>query len=399
MSGITMISPPNEKENTSVQEIPLDRVRPSANNPRGKIDASSLAELAESIKLHGVLQPVIVRPAATWGYEIVCGERRWRASLMAKRETIPARVMNLSNTEAEEVAAIENVLREDVHPIHEAEGYARILSTNGSYTPETLSQRIGKSVAHIYRRLQLLKLDPKLKGYFLDGQMSATHALVLAGLQPNDQREILSQLKQAQKEGPVEFPSVARLQAWIEENVFLSLDGAPFGKDDAVLVPEAGPCSNCPKRTGFNPLLFPEVKQGNACLDREWFQHKLAAYVEIKVTEAPPDTVKISTSWRFSGETKPEGVLSRDEYRESKKGACEHTVPAIAADGEQIGKMKWVCVSNEQECPVHGASYRSIGESSEAKAERLKRKAEARLEVKRRHAVFEAIRGKARQDR
>ena len=86
-----------------------------------------------------------------------------------------------------------------------------------------------------------------------------------------------------------------------------------------------------------------------------------------RVNEAPPETVKISTSWRFAGETKPEGVLSRDEYRESKKGGCDHTVPAIVADGEQIGKLKWVCVTSEQECPVHGASYHSIGESAEAK--------------------------------
>lgn len=269
------------------------------------------------------------------------------------------------------------------------------------YTRETglLRRRIGRSESHIYRRLQLLKLDPKLKQVFLDGHMTAAHALILSRLQPRDQKEIVSQINQAAKNGTVEFPSVARLQSWVEENVFLSLDGAPFSKDDAALIPEAGVCTTCSKRTGFNPLLFPEVKQGDACLDRECFQHKLAAFVEIKVKEAPPETVKISTSWRFAGETKPEGVLSRDEYRESKKGACDHTVPAIVADGEQIGKMKWICVTHEQECPVHGASFRYTGESPEDKAERLKREAEARLELKRRRAVFDAIREKARQNR
>ncbi|MDE3179484.1 MAG: hypothetical protein KGM47_07455, partial [Acidobacteriota bacterium] len=131
----------------------------------------------------------------------------------------------------------------------------------------------------------------------------------------------------------------------------------------------------------------------------ECFQRKVTAFVEIKVKEAPPGTVKISTNWRFARETKPEGVLTRDEYRESKKGGCDHTAPAIVVDGEPLGKTKWVCVSREQQCPVHGASFRCIGETPEAKAERLKREAEARLEVKRRHAVFEAIREKARQDR
>jgi ParB family transcriptional regulator, chromosome partitioning protein len=399
MSNIAVIEVQKENQNTLVQEIPLDRIQPSANNPRGSMDGSALSELSESIKSHGVLQPILVRPVADGAFEIICGERRYRACETAGKATIPARILNLSDSEALECATVENVLREDIHPMEEAESFQKLLGMNPTFTPAIVAERVGKSVSHIFRRLQLLKLDPKLKQFFLDGHMTAAHALVLARLQPADQKNVVSQLTQATKKGAVEFPSVSRLQAWVEENVWLELNNAPFSKDDAALVSEAGPCSTCPKRTGFNPLLFPEVKQGNACLDRECFQHKLAAYVEIKVKEAPPDAVKISTSWGFSGETKPEGVLSRDEYRESKKGACDHTVPAIVADGEQIGKMKWVCVSREQECPVHGASYRSIGENSEAKAERLRREAEARLELKRRRAVFDAIRQKARQDR
>jgi ParB family chromosome partitioning protein len=165
------------------------------------------------------------------------------------------------------------------------------------------------------------------------------------------------------------------------------------------LLAGAGPCTTCPNRTGFNPSLFPEVTKTDCCLDRDCFQRKVRAFVEVRVKEAPQGTVKISAVWSFPGNTKPEGVLTRDEYRDSKKGTCDHTVPAIVADGEQIGKMKWVCVSRDQECPVDGAGFRYTGETVEAKAERLKREAEARLEVKRRHAVFEAVREKARQDR
>lgn len=399
MSSTTVIAVPKETENTLVREIRLDRIQASAANPRESMDHQALSELTESIRIHGVLQPILVRPLADGHFEIVCGERRWRASKTAGRQTIPARIVNLSDAEALETATIENLLREDLHELEESEAYAKMLGTNTGYTPEILSHKLGKSVAHIYRRLQLLKLDPKLKQFFLDGQMTVAHALVLARLQPHDQKEVLSQLNQAAKKGAVELPSVARLQEWIEQEIYLDLKGAPFSKDDATLVPEAGPCTTCPKRTGFNPSLFPEVKNKEICTDKNCFQRKLNALVEIKIKEAPTETVKISTLWRFAGETKPEGVLTRDEYRESKKGGCDHTVPAIVADGEQIGKMKWVCVSREQECPVHGASYRYIGESSEAKAERLKREAEARLELKQRRAVFDAIREKARQDR
>lgn len=400
MSSTTAIAAPKESENTLVQEIPLDRIQPSDANPRESMDSTALSELADSIKAHGVLQPILVRPIAGEHFEIVCGERRYRAASTAGKSTIPARIVNLSDAEALETATIENLLREDLHELEESEAYAKMLGTNTGYTPEILSHKLGKSVAHIYRRLQLLKLDPKLKQYFLDGQMTAAHALILSRLQPKDQAEVVSQLNQAGKKGAIEFPSVARLREWVETEIYLDLNGAAFDKDDAALLPEAGPCTTCPKRTGFNPSLFPEVDQkSDSCTDRECFQRKVSAFVEMRVKEAPPETVKISAVWSFPGNAKPEGVLTRDEYRESKKGGCDHTVSAIVVDGEQIGKMKWVCVSRAQECPIHGGSFRYTGENPEAKAERLKWEAEARLEVKRRHAVFEAIREKARQER
>jgi ParB family chromosome partitioning protein len=398
MSSTAVIEIP-KNGNAVVLEIPLDRLQPSASNPRQSMDSTGLKELTDSIRVHGVLQPILVRPGANGAFEIVCGERRFKAAKAAGKVSIPARIVNLSDSEALECATVENVLREDIHPIEEAESFQKLLAMNPNFTPAILAERVGKSVSHVFRRLQLLKLDPKLKQLFLDGHMTAAHALILARLQPADQKEVLNQLSQAAHKGAVEFPSVARLQSWVEENIYLSLNGAPFSKDDAGLLPEAGPCSTCPKRTGFNPMLFPEVKQKDQCTDRESFQRKLHAFVELKIKEAPPATVKISAVLSFPGNTKPEGVLTRDEYRESKKGGCNHTVPAIVADGEQIGRMKWVCASREQECPVHGASYGYIGESPDAKAERQKREAEARLEVKRRHAVFEAIREKARQDR
>ncbi|HTV53972.1 MAG TPA: hypothetical protein VMI06_03570 [Terriglobia bacterium] len=118
------------------------------------------------------------------------------------------------------------------------------------------THRLFLYLSHVYRRLQLLKLDPKLKQFFLDGEMTAAHGLILAPLQPRDQKELVNQLKQAAKNGAVEFPSVARLQSWVEENVFLSLDGAPFSKDDAALVPEAGPCTSCPSVPASIPHFF-----------------------------------------------------------------------------------------------------------------------------------------------
>ncbi|MGH9449370.1 MAG: ParB/RepB/Spo0J family partition protein [Terriglobia bacterium] len=401
MSTATVIAPPKvkETENPLIQEISLDSITPSALNPRGSMDSSALAELAANIKTHGVLQPILVRPVAEGKYEIVCGERRYRASKTAGRQTIPARIVNLSDAESLEFAVIENLMREDVHELDEAEGYARLLAMNPNYTPEVLAQKVCKSVAYIYRRLQLLKLDSKLKQLFLDGHMTVAHASILARLQPRDQAEVLSQLNHAGKKGAIEFPSVARLQSWVEENIYLSLQGAPFKKDDAVLLPEAGACTACPKRTGFNPSLFPEIKKHDLCLDRECFRKKQNAFVQIKFNEAPAGSVKIATSWQFGGKEASKDVLTRDQYHESKKGSCEQTVQAIVAQGENIGATQWVCVSKDGNCPVHGVSSQYVGESPQAKAARLKREAEARLELTRRRAIFEAIREKARKVR
>jgi ParB family chromosome partitioning protein len=199
MNSTGVIRVQNENENILVQEIPLDRIQPSANNPRGSIDSRSLSELAESIRVHGVLQPILVRRVTDGSFEIICGERRFKASQAIGTPTIPARIVNLSDIEALETATVENILREDIHPLEEAASYEKLLAANSNTSPALIAERVGKSVSHIFRRLQLLKLDSKLKKYFLDGQMTSAHALVLARLQPRDQAEVVSQLNQAAK--------------------------------------------------------------------------------------------------------------------------------------------------------------------------------------------------------
>ncbi|MGH9436982.1 MAG: ParB/RepB/Spo0J family partition protein [Terriglobia bacterium] len=153
MSTATVIAPQkaNQTENPLIQEISLDSITPSALNPRGSMDSTALAELAANIKTHGVLQPILVRPVTEGKYEIVCGERRWRASKTAGRQTITARIVSLSDAESLEFAVIENLMREDVHELDEAEGYARLLAMNPKYTPDVLAEKVGKSVGYIYQ--------------------------------------------------------------------------------------------------------------------------------------------------------------------------------------------------------------------------------------------------------
>jgi len=150
---------------SSIQDIPLEKIRESKTNPRTQFDQSKLAELAENIRQHGVLQPILVRPlpkGAADTYELVAGARRYRASKLAGRESIPATVRELTDAQALELQVIENVQRVDVHPLDEAQGYAALIKVQpDTYTLETIASRVGRSPQSVSGRLRLIQLIPK----------------------------------------------------------------------------------------------------------------------------------------------------------------------------------------------------------------------------------------------
>src|SRR5216683_8364327 len=146
---------------SAFQDIPLNRIQESKTNPRRTFDETKLAELAGNIRQHGVLQPVLVRPlpgGEDGFFELVAGARRYRASKLAKRETIPATIRELTDTECLELQLVENLQRADVHELDEAQGYADLLSLQPSNTVETIATKVAKSPAYVNGRLQLLKL-------------------------------------------------------------------------------------------------------------------------------------------------------------------------------------------------------------------------------------------------
>lgn len=161
---------------------PIERVRPSGFNPRKKFDETELEELAASIREKGLVQPLIVRPLGSGGvdYEIVAGERRWRAAQKASLHVIPVIVRALSDSEALEIAIIENVQRADLSAIEEAAGYRDLVERFG-YTQEELAQIIGKSRPHVANTMRLLKLPGNVQNLVSDGLLSAGHARALIG--------------------------------------------------------------------------------------------------------------------------------------------------------------------------------------------------------------------------
>jgi ParB family transcriptional regulator, chromosome partitioning protein len=164
----------------AVRQVPLDLLEPNPFQPRTTMDATALDELAQSIRVQGVLQPLLVRPhPATPGrFQIVAGERRWRAASTAGLHEVPTLVREMADNEAAAVALVENLQRQDLNPIDEAEGYDRLLTQFG-LTQEALGQAVGKSRSHVSNVLRLLNLPAGVKEAVRKGDISAGHARAL----------------------------------------------------------------------------------------------------------------------------------------------------------------------------------------------------------------------------
>lgn len=160
--------------------VAIDMIASSALNPRKDFDEGDLAELAESIRQKGLVQPIVVRPASSGGYEIVAGERRWRAAQLAGMHTIPVIVRELNDQEMLELAIIENVQRSDLNAIEEASGYHDLMD-RFNYTQERLAEVIGKSRSHVANTLRLLKLPDTVRLLVRGGKLTAGHARALVG--------------------------------------------------------------------------------------------------------------------------------------------------------------------------------------------------------------------------
>jgi ParB family chromosome partitioning protein len=188
---------PQIEEVEEVKELDLSDIRPNPYQPRKRFDDKSLRELSDSIKENGVFQPIIVRKSVN-GYEIIAGERRYRASKLAKKKTIPAIVRKFDESQMMEVAVLENLQREDLTPLEEAQAY-EMLQKNLGLTQEEVSKRMGKSRPYIANYLRLLTLPSKTKRLLQHGDLSMGQARTLLGLKDKDKIDALA--KRVAKEG------------------------------------------------------------------------------------------------------------------------------------------------------------------------------------------------------
>lgn len=352
--------------------IPLAEIAPSPHNTRKQFDEASLADLAESIRQHGVLQPILVREVAAsragkTKYQVVAGERRFRAARLAGLKEIPAHVRAMSDEEAFSAMLIENLQRVDVHPLDEADGFSRLREFQELGIAD-IAQRVAKDERYVARRLALTNLIEEAREDFRSEAITLAHALEICRLAPEIQVEALAacyerktvwnqkdhtSLHLPDKERPTRH--VRYLQEWIATNVHLNLNKAPFRKDDPRLREDALTCIDCPQRTGRDKALFADIESDSTCLNPWCFQAKLQTFVQIRKIEleekSGKPTVFISAFYGSGAESK--SALGRDQYQliERKADRCEYAEQAIQADGSEIGHVKWVC--RDRTCKDH----------------------------------------------
>jgi ParB/RepB/Spo0J family partition protein len=265
----------------------IAKLRASPDN-RKRFNEQALQELAESIKAMGVAQAILIRPVtptaeAPAEYEIVAGERRFRASKLAGKTHIPALCRKLSDLDAAKIRILENLQREDPHPMEEAEGYQLLMLQHG-FTADQVAYEVNRSRSYIYGRLKLCALGLEVRELFLNDKLSASTALLIARipawkLQAKAAREILNP--------PYSSEAMSYRQAvtHIQQRYMLDLGTAVFSLTDAKLLAAAGACTKCPKRAGNQPEVFEGVSP-DLCTDPDCFAEKKAAHYNATITAA-----------------------------------------------------------------------------------------------------------------
>jgi len=336
-----------------LQTVPLDQLREHPDNPRSHFDPAQLAELADSIKAKGILNPLLVRPNGKKGFQVLAGARRLRAARGAGLEEVPVIVRELDDEAALEVLIVDNLQRADVHPFDEARGYQTLLTRPG-YDVARIAERVGRSVAYIYDRVKLLNLTKEAQDLFLAGKFTAGHAVLLARLKPEDQKRALdpdnrhdglfrqevglpyTEELEVDAKDPYRLVaprSVRELKGWIEERV-------KFDRDQV------------------DPMLFPETAETLAT----------AREVSTKIVPITRDYMA-SDDVRQVGKERiySERSWKRADGKDGSKTCDSEIRPTIGVVvcGDGWGEAFAVCIDKKR-CKVHwGAEIREAKKRAE----------------------------------
>ncbi|UMT84147.1 ParB/RepB/Spo0J family partition protein [Paracidovorax citrulli] len=397
--------------------VAVSSIVASLTNPRKVFKQEPLQELADSIKASGVHQPILLRPlpaarvaetsraartsAPAWPfattnkgepieYELVAGERRWRACQLADVGEIPAMIRDLTDAQTLEVQVIENLQREDVTPLEEAEGYEVLMRTS-ELNADQVGAKIGKSRSYVYARLKVLDLCSQAREALREGKIDFSRGLLLARI-PDEklQLEALKFCTATNWQG--EAPSYRACAAHVQQNYMLKLGDARFKITDASLVPTAGSCRECSKRTGAHPELFEDVSGADVCTDPGCYREKEEAFAARQKADALEQGLTIiegreaKALMPHSYSSRVEGYLRLDDKMDSptdkplrrligKAMEAAGVRPTLVANPHKAGELVAV-LSPDQVAPLLAAA----GHQELADGEQKKIESDARAE-------------------
>jgi len=334
----------SEKTETKIENIRIENVFPSSTNPRKHFDENALQELADSISKHGLFQPILVRPIpysedknGMQNYEIVYGERRYRASKIANMDFIKAEIRYIPDDEMLEIQVLENLQREDVSPLDEAKAFKSLMSKE---TVEWLASKINKTPKYVLNRVKLLDLAEELHKDLEENRLPLGHAYALTRLSKEEQLKIYQYAVNG------EILKNFKIRIGYK---FLSFDNAPFDINDEKLLPNAGGCQSCAKRTINNQLLFEDITSEDRCTDEICFKAKIQKYTENKIEFAKKtfgDNIKTGEKDQWSSHgIKITGEKETIYFKESESET--HTIPVVIVKSDnncdsKIGQVVWV---------------------------------------------------------
>jgi ParB/RepB/Spo0J family partition protein len=298
----------------------------SQDERRKHFDKAAIDELAESIKVVGLLSPIIARPV-NGHFEIVAGERRFVAAKQAGLAEIEVSVRTLTDEQVLEIQLVENLQREGLHELAEAEGYEGL--QNLGHSADEIADKVGKSKGYVYSRMKLLALGPAAREAFYRGELNASTALLLARIPvASVQRDATGKITKGRYDGaPLSFREARDL---LEREYMLRLSDAPFPTGDCDLLAKAGACGPCPKRTGNQAELFSDIKSADVCTDPVCFKLKREAWSKVQIAQAKESGRKVITGedakkiaghgWITNGYAKLDEVCNEDvKYRTFKQ--------------------------------------------------------------------------------
>jgi ParB family chromosome partitioning protein len=388
----------------SVRSLPLSALHAAPWNARQTFDEQAQQELVASIRQHGLLVALIVRPieiADGEVFEIVAGHRRFLAAGELKLDEVACDVRSLTDEQAREVGLVDNLQRADLSALEEAEAYQQMFQLAGSagekITPAGVAAKVGKPEGHVRLRLRLLSAELAVREALRADRITLGHAIELARLGATMQKELLDWLQfeswGERKSKREVVPSLPELKRHIREDVMLDLAKAPFDTKDTALVPAAGACVDCEKRTGNNRLLFADVKQGDICTDPPCYSSKLTRSIDIAIeqlTAKGEKAVRISEHYQRQKSTPKEALVSQQyhdlQYAGRRDEKCDALAVGIYVGGRDRGKRIRICL--DAKCKVHAGGYRGAGAS--ASPEDVARRAKARAEKECRVRIFKA---------